>query len=54
MKLFNGSHSKAMAWIILIASGVIAITLKAPGVFITGMTISGGLVVNKTYQVRKA
>ena len=53
MKIFDGSHSKAMGWVILVMGFVLSIVLKDIAPFMTGVGIAGGLVANKTYQVRK-
>ena len=53
MKIFNQSHSKAMGWVILVMGFVLSIVLKEITPFVTGVTIAGGLVANKTYQTRK-
>ncbi len=53
MKIFNGSHSKAMGWAILFMGFILSIILKNIAPFVTAVTVSGGLVANKTIQARK-
>jgi len=53
MKLFKGSHSIAMGWAMLVLSAVLSFFLKDITPFVVALPIAGGLVANKTYQVRK-
>jgi len=53
MKIFNGSHSKAMGWVILVMGFVAALVLKSEAILISSFTFAAGLIANKTYQERK-
>ena len=53
MKIFNGSHSKAFAWALLVCGTAISIITKDVTAFVVAVPIAGGLIANKTYQARK-
>ena len=53
MKMFKGSNSIAMGWIVLILGTILTIILKDVTAFAVAVPTSGGLVANKTYQARK-
>lgn len=53
MRLFIGSNSILMGWVVLTLGTVLSIVLKDVAAFAVAVPTAGGLVISKTYQVRK-